>query len=841
MKNSFPLWILSLWAALYVCGAEDFRFFEQEVRPLLVGHCYKCHSRGEKVKGGLLLDSKTGWEKGGDSGPALVPGNPGASLLMKAVLYGDKDLQMPPKEKLDEGKVEVFREWIAMGAPDPRKGEALGKRPGVAKVEDLWSLQPLVEAKSPEVGDPDWSGNAVDRFVYYRLAKEGLVPAKPAGPATLLRRLYLDLTGLPPTPEDIEAFDAGKVAAVVDKLLASEAFGDKWARHWLDLMAYADTLGVGRSIPALEAWRYRDYVVHAFNSDKPYNQFVRQQLSGDIKVPSAPGVPEGPDPTAEGIIATGFLAIGPWELVGGDKVQLRMDVVDRQINRVGKAFLGMTFECGRCHDHKFDPFTQEDYYALAGIFKSTVTLNGRIDGVFNNINQHQLPESPEELMARAGRAKAYLEEVAGLESQKREADKKVASLQKEIAATKKRQEELATEGGDPGLDKELKRLESELDAQKKVSGECSGKLGVLKYVRHSRTKSLAYGVMDTPEPMDANINIRGNAHQLGNLVPRGFPHAIAPKEPPEFTRGSSGRVQLAEWITDKSNPLAARVWVNRVWYHLFGSGLVRTVDNFGSTGELPSHPELLDHLAAEFVKEGWSTKKLIRKILLTRTWKQSSSNPEALSSMAQEKDPGNRLLWRANRRRMEAEALRDSMLFVAGKLDMSRGGPCLPYEIPGNLSPGSTGSFKDDTQFPPGLKYRRTLYLPQKRKGPFDELDFIRAFDLPDTNNETGQRTVTAVPTQALYLANSKFVREMAAALSARFSDLQEPARIDAIYRHALNHRPDCQEAAQARQFIEQIRQALEKEGKAPGEEEKTAWIRFCHSLLISNAFLFRS
>lgn len=685
---------------------------------MLVGHCYKCHSRGEKVKGGLLLDSKTGWEKGGDSGPALVPGNPGASLLMKAVLYGDKDLQMPPKEKLDEGKVEVFREWIAMGAPDPRKGEALGKRPGVAKVEDLWSLQPLVEAKSPEVGDPDWSGNAVDRFVYYRLAKEGLVPAKPAGPATLLRRLYLDLTGLPPTPEDIEAFDAGKVAAVVDKLLASEAFGDKWARHWLDLMAYADTLGVGRSIPALEAWRYRDYVVHAFNSDKPYNQFVRQQLSGDIKVPSAPGVPEGPDPTAEGIIATGFLAIGPWELVGGDKVQLRMDVVDRQINRVGKAFLGMTFECGRCHDHKFDPFTQEDYYALAGIFKSTVTLNGRIDGVFNNINQHQLPESPEELMARAGRAKAYLEEVAGLESQKREADKKVASLQKEIAATKKRQEELATEGGDPGLDKELKRLESELDAQKKVSGECSGKLGVLKYVRHSRTKSLAYGVMDTPEPMDANINIRGNAHQLGNLVPRGFPHAIAPKEPPEFTRGSSGRVQLAEWITDKSNPLAARVWVNRIWYHLFGTGLVRTVDNFGSTGELPSHPELLDHLAAEFVKEGWSTKKLIRKILLTRTWQQASSNPEALSSMAQEKDPGNRLLWRANRRRMEAEALRDSMLFVAGKLDMSRGGPCLPYEIPGNLSPGSTGSFKDDTQFPPRPQIPPYPLPPTKAQRP---------------------------------------------------------------------------------------------------------------------------
>ncbi|MBL6765652.1 MAG: DUF1549 domain-containing protein, partial [Verrucomicrobiae bacterium] len=454
MRHALPLFILPFATA--VAAAEDFRFFEQEVRPLLIEHCHSCHSVAEKVKGGLALDSKAGWQRGGDAGPAIVPGRPEASLLMKAVSYTDRDIEMPPKGRLPESKINILRQWIAMGAPDPRTEPVAvqAEKSSAIAGKDLWSLQPLKKVKPPEVPDADWSGGAIDRFVKARLDEAGLPPAGEAEPAVLLRRLHLDLIGLPPTPADVDAFQAdaatNRVAKVVDRLLGDEGFGDRWARHWLDLTAYADTIGVGRSIPATDAWRYRDYVIAAFNADKPFDEFIRQQLSGDIKIPSAPGVPEGPDPTAESIIATGFLALGPWELVSGDKQQLRMDVVDRQINRVGKALLGMTLECARCHDHKFDPVSQQDYYALAGIFRSTVTLNGRINGVFSDINKTQLPESPDELIARAERARQHAEELAAARRGQKVAQKEVADLAREIDKQKQLIAEPATGDDKPG-------------------------------------------------------------------------------------------------------------------------------------------------------------------------------------------------------------------------------------------------------------------------------------------------------------------------------------------------------------------------------------------------------
>lgn len=819
---------------------DDLAFFENEVRPLLIENCYQCHSHEEKIKGGLALDSRAGWMAGGDSGTAIVPGAPDDSLLITAVSYADPDYEMPPKAKLPDAEIEVLREWIARSAPDPREADpGSGKENTQISAEDLWSFQPLRETDPPEVADPEWEENPIDRFVKAKLDEAGLAPAPLADDAVLLRRLHFDLIGLPPTPQELRTFlgaaasdREAAVEAKVDELLASPGFGDRWGRHWLDLTAYADTIGVGRAIPALEAWRYRDYVVNAFHEDKPFDEFIHQQIAGDIKVPSAPGVPEGPDPTAESIIATGFLAIGPWELVSGDKEQLRMDVVDRQVNRIGKAFLGMSMECARCHDHKFDPISHRDYFAMAGILKSTVTLEGRINGVFSDIHHAVLPESPDELMERAEGMKAFQAELAEVSRKRTEARKKSGDLGKQIAALRKEIETISTNEDPTPKHEELEKLEERRVAADAELSKHNTRFGVLNYIKPHRTGSLALAVRDTPEPVDCSINIRGNAHQLGEEIPRGFFSEVAPKEKPMFTRGGSGRVQLAEWIAHEENPLTARVWVNRVWHHLFGAGLVRTVDNFGKMGETPSHPELLDHLAAEFMAEGWSTKELIRRIVLSRTWQQAATNAAALAAAAERQDPDNRLLWRANRRRLEAEAIRDAMLHVSGELDQTRGGPSLPVDVPGNFRPNGTGILQDNLKLPDDLKYRRTLYLPQKRKSPFLAVDFIAPFDLPDTNQETGRRTVTALPMQALYLTNSPFVQQRGAALVKRYADLPEAERIEAIHLAAYSRPPAPAEIGDALAFVSAMTDEL--------RDDTEAWARYGQAILMTNEFLFR-
>jgi cytochrome c553 len=814
---------------------EQLAFFETKIRPVLVEYCLACHSNDDKQKGGLSLTSRAGLLRGGESGPAIAPGKPDASLLLEALRY--ESYEMPPKGKLPARVIDDFAKWIAMGAPDPRVESAPAKKAEPAiEVTRLWSLQPLSVVEPPQVDDVS---DPIDRFIRGRLRREGLEPADPAPPRVLLRRLYLDLTGLPPTSEQVEAFEQhSDFEAVVDRLLDSPEFGERWARHWLDLSGYADTIGVGRSIPALEAWRYRDYVINAFNLDKPFDEFIRQQIAGDIQVPSAPGVPLGPEPTVESIVATGFLAIGPWELVGGDKVQLRMDVVDRQVNRVGKAFLGMTLECARCHDHKFDPVSQRDYYALAGLFRSTVTLNGRINGVFSAINQTPLPESTDDLLARAERVRTYEAELVEETRLRDEANRKADEFKKQITRLSESSSEAADTESQPTGDETTKaELEKQRDAATAVAKKHSDRIAALKYLKHHRTRSLALAVMDGPEPEDSHINIRGNAHQLGELVPRGFPVEIAPKDKPALTRGGSGRVQLAEWLTDPRNPLTARVWVNRVWHHLFGAGLVRTVDNFGFTGEAPSHPELLDYLASEFMKNGWSTKQLVRRIVLSRTWRQSSVNPR----VAVDHDPENRLLARANRRRLEAEVIRDSMLLASGQLNRTRGGPSLPVDVPGNLNPGGTGNMSDGIRLPDSMKFRRTIYLPQKRKGPFDALDFLGAFDLPDPNHETGRRNTTTVPTQALYLLNSPFVQQCAKAVADRVMQQSSPPRERVIhaYRDILGRKPTDSEADDALAFVSEL-QSTVAEGSTTPIGESPAWSRLSQSLLISNEFLFR-
>lgn len=824
--------------------AKQLNFFENRIRPVLIEHCLECHSGDAKQKGGLNLSFRGGLIQGGESGPAIVPGKPEESLLIEALRY--ESFEMPPKGRLPKRIVEDFETWVSMGAPDPRKDhDAPEPISSAIDASELWSFQPVTDVAPPEVkglSDP------IDRFIRKRLLVEGITPAGPAALRIQLRRLYLDLTGLPPTADEIAEFESGKsFEEIVDHLLGSAAFGERFARHWLDLTSYADTIGVGRSIPALEAWRYRDYVIDAFNADKPFDEFIRQQIAGDIQVPSAPGVSRGPEPTAESIIATGFLAIGPWELVGGDKVQLRMDVVDRQVNRVGKAFLGMTFECARCHEHKFDPVSQKDYYALAGLFKSTITLNGRINGVFSSINQTPLPESSDDLIARAERVRAFETELAEQTRIRNQSTKRAEKLRKHVEALKKEIDQQQTDGQtDASLSERLEDLKKQVDEASAAARKCGDRVNLLNFIKPHRTRSLALSVMDAPEPEGCSINIRGNAHLLGDPVPRGFPGQIAPTEKPAFTRGGSGRVQLADWLTDERNPLTARVWVNRVWHYLFGAGLVRSVDNFGARGEQPDHPELLDYLASEFMKNGWSTKQLVRRIVLSETWRQSSVNPKALSDRVLEIDPENRLLWRANRQRLDAEVIRDSMLKVSDRLDGTRRGPSLPVDIPGNLSPNGTGNMKDGIRLPNDLKYRRTIYLPQKRKGPFDELNFLAAFDLPDPNQETGSRNTTTVPTQALYLLNSRFVLECASFLGTRIvGSTEEPKqRVQQVYRAVLGRVPSDTEVNDALYFVSRLQSSADPQtGKAETRQEVTAlqaWSRLCQTLLISNEFLFR-
>ena len=841
--NRSVLLLLALACSTSSALAEDARefsqdelaFFETKIRPVLVEHCLACHGDDDKQKGGLSLTSRAGWLRGGESGPAVVAGKPDASPLLEALRY--ESYEMPPKGKLSDRIIDDFAKWIALGAPDPRVESELAKEAGHAlDATQLWSLQPLSVVDPPPM---DGVTRPIDRVILGSLRREGLEPADPAAPRVLLRRLYLDLIGLPPTAEQVAAFEEQPdFEAVVDRLLATPEFGERWARYWLDLSGYADTIGVGRSIPALEAWRYRDYVINAFNSDKPFDEFIRQQIAGDIQVPSAPGVPLGPEPTAESIIATGFLAIGPWELVGGDKVQLRMDVVDRQVNRVGKAFLGMTFECARCHDHKFDPVSQGDYYALAGLFRSTVTLNGRINGVFSAINQTPLPESTDDLLARAERVRAYDAELVEETRLRDEANRKADEFKKQILRLSESSSEVTDTASQATADETTKsELEKQRDAATAVAKKHAARLAVLNYLKHHRTRALTLAVMDAPEPEGSHINIRGNAHQLGELVPRGFPVEIAPKDKPAFTRGGSGRVQLGEWLTDPRNPLTARVWVNRAWHHLFGMGLVQTVDNFGFTGKLPSHPELLDYLASEFMKNGWSTKQLIRHIVLSQTWQQSAVNRR----VAADRDPENRLLSRANRRRLEAEVIRDSMLLASGQLDRTRGGPSLPVDVPGNLNPGGTGNMSDGIRLPDSMKFRRTIYLPQKRKGPFDALDFLGAFDLPDPNQETGRRNTTTVPAQALYLLNSPFVQQRAKAVADRL--LQQSSspheRVIHAYRVILGRHPIDTEAADALAMVSEF-QSNAADGSATPIDELAAWSRLSQALLISNEFLFR-
>ena len=614
---------------------SQLQFFESRVRPVLAKNCYKCHSQqSEKVKGGLLLDTKDGVLKGGENGPVVVPGDPEKSALIKAIRYTDPDLQMPPKDKkLSDTEIADLVAWVKMGAPDPRVAAA-GTKGGSDAGKKHWAWQPLKKPSVPEVKDSTWARTPVDSFILAKLEEKDLKPNPPADKPTLIRRATFDLIGLPPTPEEVADFvkddSTDAFAKVVDRLLASPHYGERWGRHWLDVARYSDTKGQVRRQREDEsypfAWSYRDYVIRSFNEDKPYNVFVIEQLAAD-KLPATAHNPTN-------LAALGFLTLG-------DRfMEMPNDIINDRIDVVTKGFLGLTVTCARCHDHKFDPIPTKDYYSLHGIFASCVE------------------PSVEPVITKT---------VGGLDysdyyKKRMELDRQKTATQEQLRQARRAKNREA-----------LKRLQP----QNRENQMAVARLELT----HPGAPPRAMILEDVLKPHDSPVFIRGEAGNKGAVVPRRFLEVLSGPSRPPFTNGS-GRLDLAHAIVSKNDPLTPRVMINRIWLHHFGEGFVPTPDDFGTMSEDPSHPELLDYLASRFVEEGWSIKKMHRLIMLSSVYQESSANNPRFAQI----DPFNRLLWRANIHRLEFEALRDSLLAIGGGLDKTMYGR--PVEL--NKEPYST-------------------------------------------------------------------------------------------------------------------------------------------------------
>lgn len=810
---------------------EQLDFFEQKIRPLLIERCYKCHA-DKQAKGGLRLDDRPAWQKGGDTGPALIPGKPDESLLVKAIRYQSDEVKMPPAGRLADAEIALLEEWVRMGAPDPREGISFDQATHVAESSATthWAYQPLQAAPAPTVQDQSWPLNDVDRFVLAALEQKQLKPSADATRERWLRRATLDLTGLPPTVAEIHAFlsdrEEGAFERVIDRLLASSAFGERWARPWLDLVGYADQIGSANNVPADHAWRYRDYVIRAFNADKPWDEFIREQIAGDLL--SAQSIPQRQDQ----LTATGFLVLGNVNIVEGDKLVMQMDLVDQQIEKLGKAFLGMTLNCARCHDHKFDPIPQTDYYGLAGIFASTESTHKTDRGVWSTVTTNQVPETLEQFTRRQSALRVHERKVAATEQEKYAAEARIKELDQAIAAAK----------DSPNPPAELQKERGELAAK---LPQFDNRLWHLKYIEPS--VPMVYSVAESEKVGDTRIQVRGNPHTLGAEVPRGFVHAATHGDSPAVDPKQSGRLQLANWLSTSASPLVSRVTVNRVWSRLFGRGIVGSIDYFGVRGEAPTHPELLDSLATRFLSEGMSQKRLIRYLVLSRTYRQASdANEDCRTALSI--DPDNHHYWRMSPRRLEAEMIRDSVLAVSGSLEQADGASALASEFienVGGLNPKdvnpisfSLNKFREEQQ------RLRTIYLPvvrsSEQRGPGEVLNF---FDFPQPAQYVGVRPTTAVASQTLFLLNGPLLKtasqRMAEALLSQAELKTDAERIASLYEKVLNRAATPDEVNAVLAFLA-LMEETPSDGAAGSPDRAVGWQKLIQSLMASNEFLFR-
>ena len=875
---------LPLRAADAPATPEQLDFFEKKIRPVLADKCYKCHSeKTEKVKGGLVLDTREGIRRGGDSGASVVPGDLKESILIEAIRYHNKDFAMPPEKeggKLPDAVIKDFETWVSAGAADPRDGAAkVVKKHDAEAAKQWWAFQPPQKGAVPQPKDASWATGDVDRFLISAMEKKNLRPVADAQPDALLRRIFFDLVGLPPSPKEVGGFFADWKAASsnpqaarsmqqavlakwVDKLLASPQFGERWGRHWLDVARYAESSGKDVNIAFPHAWRYRDYVIASFNEDKPFDQLVREQIAGDL-LPSKHDAQR-----ATQITATGFLALGPKGLNEQSPRQFCLDLADEQVDTVSQAFMGMTVSCARCHDHKFDPISQREYYALAGIFLSTDTKYGTATGIQNR-HATDLIELPLSSGAR----------VAGKSLSATDRKDKETRL----AALKKERDELIKERFEArrsGKDEPVRTGAAQLRPLIVISQIGQLETELKGFDSNGQAKALAMGTQELPAGkgealgrglgeffrrgpqfnqgrppefasiQDARLYARGDAEKPTDKVSRGFPAVLTLGSAPSIPSGESGRKQLADWLVSQSNPLTARVMVNRVWHWTFGRGLVESVDNFGTSGKKPDNQALLDFLAVKFSTPvaqgglGWSVKRLARELVLSHAYQLSSDyQPGNFAA-----DPENTLLWRANKRKIDAECIRDAMLAASGTLELEPpSGSFISTNGDGPIGgPRSRGVSEEQLINSGGAFNYRSVYLPIARDLPPDAL---AVFDFSDPNAVTGGREKTNVPAQALYILNNEFVAKCAANLADRVmttfpSNAGFDQRLNYCYWLTLGRNPTANEKAAAWSFLQKFPAAWSRgETAQPGmkdaEDVRAAWTSLARALFATADFRY--
>jgi hypothetical protein len=769
-------------------------FFESRIRPVLVERCFPCHGGGA-TEGDLRVDSLEALQRGGARGAALVPGKQEDSLLIQAVRRTHQEVQMPPDEPLPLNIVADFEKWVQDGAPWPASE---GQEPGTADpafaARPHWAFQPLREDVQPPEDPAGWSEHPIDRFISAKHREVGLRPVEEADRRTLGRRMYFDLIGLPPSPAEMSALLADDTPdaneRLIDRLLDSPRYGERWGRHWMDVVRYADTAGDNADYPIPEARLYRDYIIDAFNNDKPYDEFVREQLAGDLLARGESGARY-----AELVTATGFIALS--RRYGTAPYELWHLTIEDTIDTVGQAFLGLSLKCARCHDHKFDPVTTEDYYALYGIFDSTQYPWAGAEE-FHSKRTHRLhfvPLLPDEEAAPV---------LARFQEEQAELKLRIGEMERQLAA--------AAEADQPSLQQELDRLRNEeFNRQRRgLPAELPAAYAVREGAVH-----------------DVAVQHSGDPAQPGAVQPRGAIQFLRGDSLPAIPAGQSGRLQLAEWLADPAHPLPARVMVNRIWQQHFGRGLVETPSNFGTRGAAPTHPELLDWLATYFVEHGWSVKQMHRLILTSRTWRLSASDNAANAAI----DTGNAYYWRHDRRRLDAEAIRDAMLQVSGLLDLGR--PAAhPFPAPQDWHWTQHNPFRDVY-----ATRHRSVYLMTQR---IQRHPFLALFDGPDTNASTGRRSVSTVPPQALYLLNSPEMQEIARGLAERAMSAASDSeiRIDTAYQLCFA-RPGAEAEIRAgQQYLSEYAASASAAGVPADECELLAWTSYARLLMASNEFM---
>lgn len=826
--RGFQFWTALVFVGLLSCCSlqaadeptdENIKYFRTSVLPILKSKCLKCHGLGDKVKGGLKLTSRTALIEGGDSGPAIDTDDLMGSVLLQAVHYDG--LEMPPSGKLPDKEIKVLETWVKAGAAWPEGLDLTQVKIGTITEEDraYWAYVPRQKVNPPQTSQPDWVKTPVDSFILLGLETAKLTPAAPADRLTLLRRLYYDLTGLPPTPEEIDAFEADDSPSAfekqVDRLLASPAYGERWARHWLDVVRFAETNGYERDGIKPYAWRYRDYVIRSLNEDKPYNQFVKEQIAGDELAQK--------NWSADALIGAGYYRLGLWDDEPADPLQARYDELDDIVGTTAQTFLGITMNCARCHDHKIDPVPQRDYYRFLSFFVDIPRQsNDRNVRSANSLVDISTPEVK----------KAY-----EAEFQKRQAAIDAVSQQMvaiEDAAIKKMpaEDQRASEGLDrPQV---VKKIREFLDASKwKEYQELRKEKTELEKQPDPRT-DLALSVNRVSvKPDPTYILARGNPHSPTQEVKPGFPSVltrdeVSIPEPAAGATSSGRRTALADWITHPENPLTARVIVNRIWQHHFGRGIVGSPNDFGQYGEQPTHPELLDWLANDFVEGGWKLKRLHKLICMSSAYQMSSQANDSAMVV----DPDNQLLWRYPIRRLSAEELRDSMLNISGLLDRRMFGESIYPKIPKEVLAGQSVPGQGWPTSSPEDSRRRSIYVHLKRSL---RLPILSMFDQADTDNTCPSRYVTTVPTQALGLFNGEFTHEMADAFVARLQK-EEPEnelkRVERAIRLTSGRKPSHEEVRKDLGFIHE----LMNQEKLNSEQ---AWVAYAVLLLNTNEFIY--